>query len=144
MIEVSKEKFSSVYPAMWFSPGTGEVVPLTSRSEVPPKPEFECWIEPGDPEFAFQGDEHGLFLYAGAGENSFTSPVHSDNAKSAHQLQDLVETSQVASLPVYYARSHRSPAACFIQIITWDKNAQVIRFRWRPATESEVSEFSHF
>ncbi|MEJ2649799.1 MAG: hypothetical protein P8016_15490 [Sedimentisphaerales bacterium] len=100
VVEVSKENFSSIYPAMWFSPGTGEVIPVESRSEVPPEPQFECWIEPGDPEFSFL-KEYGTFIYSGAGRNAFTHPVYNENVENTPELRLPAQTSEAELLPVF-------------------------------------------
>lgn len=140
-IEISKETVSSIYPAMWFSPSTGEVTTITTLSEIPPKSEFECWIEPQDPEFAFL-DNAGIFLYVGIGENSFTAPLYNENADNNRALNELMDTIDPDSFPIFYVKSFQSKTRCFIQIITWDTDSEVIRFRWRLATKREISEFS--
>jgi rhamnogalacturonan endolyase len=141
VVEVSKKKFSQMYPAMWFSPGTGEVVSFETRSQEAPYPRFECWVEPLKSRFEFSNKENGLFVYAGEGPDAFTNPVYDVNAENNSNLLSLVESSQVKSLPVFYIKSYSSNTRCFIQIMTWDKDNEIIRFRWRLATDEEISIF---
>jgi hypothetical protein len=42
------------YPAVWFSPSTGEIRPV-GDSEDPPEAKWEFWVEPRDPEFGWFG-----------------------------------------------------------------------------------------
>ena len=47
---LDKSHLSSIYPAMWFSPSTGEAVSIEKLGGSPPEPKFEIWIEPRDTE----------------------------------------------------------------------------------------------
>lgn len=56
IIEITADSYNIGYPAVWFSPYTGEIMPVGNPDdpdvENPPSNEFVFWIEPGDPEFS--------------------------------------------------------------------------------------------
>lgn len=52
-ISIDSAALGSVYPAIWFSPGEGELIPIATLSESPPEERCEIWIEPRDAEFSF-------------------------------------------------------------------------------------------
>ena len=139
LIEVAKENLSQLYPFVWFSPSTGEVIP--AQTEETPDARFECVIEPRVPEFCFDSNEEGNFSYAGEGIDAFTNPVYIENAENSHKLQLLEATVKVELLPVFYIKSFSTKTRCFIQLIAWDKDNEIISFRWRMATETEIDTF---
>ena len=55
-VVVDKGAFNDVYPGVWFSPSTGEIMPLKEKSEIPPEEKYEIGIEPDDPEFGWNPD----------------------------------------------------------------------------------------
>ena len=75
-IRVDPSRFSDIYPAVWFSPSTGEISPIKEKSEKPPEEKYEIWIEPNDPEFAFlRGAREGVgFALLGYGDDVFGKP----------------------------------------------------------------------
>lgn len=137
-ILVNKTTFSDVYPAVWFSPSSGDISPLTENSETPPKKKYEIWIEPRDPEFAFgpgRERENVGFLLVGKGKNDFQSASIPDDAKLAKsklakRLSDLKKLTAGGKLPVFYCKAANSE--CFIMITTLDTEKEMIGFRWRP------------
>ena len=77
VIVVDETRFSDIYPAVWFSPSTGEITPLKERSQNPPEEKYEIWIEPRDPEFGYNPDKKPLgvgFAEVGKGQAAFEAP----------------------------------------------------------------------
>ncbi|MBW8015878.1 MAG: HEAT repeat domain-containing protein [Planctomycetes bacterium] len=132
IIEVSPSKFSEIYPAMWFSPSTGEIAAITVVDEKPPAPKFEVWIEPGDPEFAFLNSSDKGFVYLGIGDEVFKNPDIPKKFKLNNKLHHLIKPKQVLFRPVYLCKGKKGN--CIIQIINFDDSSQKIRFKWRPAS----------
>ena len=82
VVNVKPELFSPVYPALWFSPCTGDLAALESKSEKPPVSGYEIWIEPRDPEMAFLATDKNVgFMLIGNGESVFSSPDIPGNPK---------------------------------------------------------------
>jgi hypothetical protein len=131
-IMISKAQFSEIYPAVWFSPSTGEIVELVEESDEPPAPKFECWVEPRDPEFAF-ADEDGVgFAGFGEGDDKFEmDPPAIDDLEG--NLRDVIgrnpDPDALAGQPVFYVKGKLGD--CMIQILKWDPENQVIEFKWR-------------
>ena len=132
LIEVSMELSNAPY--VWFSPATGETTPR-------PDSRFECLIYPSDSWFGFWNDEGGVFSYAGAGDEAFLNPVYYENTENNSNLGLLIGNYEVESSPVFCIKSYQSNVVCFIQILTWDENNGLIRFRWRIASQEERTMF---
>ena len=132
-IVVDKTRFSDVYPAVWFSPSTGEIAPLKERSEVPPGKQYEIWIEPDDPEFGYnpEGKPKGVgFALLGKGEEVFRNPKIPEKWKLDLKLTHLMKEPQGSDGLVFYCKGKASE--CLIMVTAMDSKEQVIRFRWRP------------
>jgi len=135
-IVVDPSKFSDVYPAVWFSPATGEIVALKERSEFPPEEKYEVWIEPCDPEFRIGSGETNAaakrigFALVGQGREVFAKTKTCQATQWAEDLASLMKKSPEADHPVFYCRARKS--ACLIMITEIEAEKQVIRFRWRP------------
>lgn len=96
-IQVDESNFSKVYPAVWFSPSTGEIVPLKEKSEIPPEKKYEIWIEPSDPEFGFNPDKKPVgvgFGLIGKGAEAFKNPDIPKDLRLKKKITDLMEESQ--------------------------------------------------
>ena len=131
-ILISKAQFSDIYPAVWFSPSTGEIVELVERSDDPPAAKFECWVEPSDPEFAFSGEDDGVgFAGFGSGDGNFEMDPPDGGVDLDDDLGDLLDDDPeiLAGEPVFIVRGKQG--SCMIQILKWDPDAQIIQFKWR-------------
>jgi hypothetical protein len=130
VIEVSKQHFSVVYPAMWFSPSTGEVEPLADLSDKPPQPKFECFVEPRDPEFRFHRDPTGTgFAIVGYGDEARRALLNPGQVELNPRLDRLLKQSS-KELPLCYVRGKYGD--CLIQILQFDPAAELIKFKWWP------------
>jgi len=79
-IEISKASYDT-YPAVWFSPSTGEITPTNDGGDHPGE-KYLYWIEPRDPEFEIpkkfdfkfrrNDDKYGI-KYIGDGQALFNS-----------------------------------------------------------------------
>ena len=132
-VTISPAQFSDIYPAVWFSPSTGEISPLLEESETPPAPHFEVWIEPGDPEFALSpdadGDPSAGLVYYGEGDDFKTDP--SEDIMSETKIWEIEPeiADDMANRPVFYIRGMHG--ACVIQLLKWDPENEIIQFRYR-------------
>ena len=126
VVTISEEQFSEIYPAMWFSPSTGEVSPLLEESEDPPAPQYECWVEPRDPEFAFSSDEGVGFAFVGKGDGAFEADPPDDVGEFSSELDDPLDNGR---LPVFFVQGEGG--SCLIQILKWDPDNSTIEFKWR-------------
>ena len=131
-IRITKDSFSDIYPAVWFSPSDGKITPLTEKSEKPPKPIFKIWIEPSDPEIATleqKSAEEGNqgFQLIGHEEAHFMNPVlpTERNLVSRVRAEDL-EKPLAVSLYVEGKRSY----VMLVESISRDR--QELTFRWKP------------
>jgi hypothetical protein len=134
-VVVDKGKFSDVYPAVWFSPSTGEIMPLKNRSEIPPEDKYEIWIEPDDPEFGWNPDQKPTgvgFALVGKGPEVFANPAIPKNPKLKLQITQLMKETQGAEQLVFYCKAKTSE--CVIMITAMDSKEEIIRFQWRPMT----------
>ncbi len=136
-IVVDRSAFSDVYPAVWFSPSTGEIAPLKERSETPPAGKYEIWIEPSDPEFGYSpemkpGDVG--FALVGKGPEAFENPNIPVQPKLDLKITHLMEEQQGGDGLVFYCRAKTSE--CLIMITEMDSEAEVMRFKWRPLAEA--------
>ena len=132
-IVVDKRKFSDVYPAVWFSPSTGDIAPIKERSEIPPDAKYEIWIEPGDPEFGWNPDQKpkGVgFALIGKGRGEFTSPSIPSNPKLELKINRLMKEKQASEQLVFYCKAKASE--CLIMITAMDSKKELISFQWRP------------
>jgi hypothetical protein len=130
-ITVDRSRFSKIYPAVWFSPSTGEITALKAKSEEPPEKKYEIWIEPNDPEFAFvkgAGKEAG-FVLLGYGEDAFRGSEVPRAPKPNKRLHHLVKEEDVKRKPVFYCRARSS--TCLIMLTVMDKKAERIVFKWK-------------
>jgi hypothetical protein len=132
-VVVDKGTFSDVYPAVWFSASTGEIMPLKDRSEIPPEDKYEIWIEPDDPEFGWNPDEKPTgvgFALVGKGPEVFANPPISKNPKLKLKITHLMKETQGAEQLVFYCKAKTSE--CLIMITAMDRKEGIIRFQWRP------------
>jgi len=139
-IRVDRTTFSEIYPAVWFSPSTGEITSLKERSEVPPAENYEIWIEPGDPEFGYNPEKKptGIgFALIGKGFDVFEDSKIPSNLKLDLKLTNLMQEDQAPGQPVFYCRA--KTARCLIMVIRMDVKVQVLEFKWRPLSrDSEI------
>ncbi len=132
-IVVDKTKLSSLYPAVWFSPSTGEIAPLTQRSETPPEPKYEIWIEPRDPEFGYNPEHKpgGVgFALLGRGREVFQNPKLPAQPKLDLKLTHLMKESQGSDGLVFYCKGKAGD--CLLMVTAMSSKEQVVRFTWRP------------
>lgn len=131
-VSVDKSKFSNVYPAVWFSPSTGEIAPLAEGSEMPPEEKYEIWIEPRDPEFGFNPgtkSEGGGFALLGQGDSLFEDPGITEGAKLTQDITHLMHESQGSDGLVFYCRARA--CECLVMITAMNSKEEVITFKWR-------------
>jgi len=130
-IRITKDSFSKIYPAVWFSPSDGTIAPLTEKSENPPKPTFKIWIEPSDPEIATldrkaakEGNQG--FQLIGHGETHFTNPVPPKEKKLVSRIraEDLEKP-----LAVFLYVEGKKSYVMFIESLSKDK--QELTFQWK-------------
>ena len=132
MVEISEAHFSDIYPAMWFSPSDGTVTPITEKLEEPPEAKYECWVEPGDPEFAFLDEPLGSgmgFAVIGFGDRVFNEGVIPDDIEIKDRIDTHLQPFMIQERPVYYVQGKYGK--CLIQIHRYDSEARVIKFKWR-------------
>jgi uncharacterized membrane-anchored protein YhcB (DUF1043 family) len=134
-IVIDRDKFSELYPAVWFSPATGEVVPIDIGAERPPQEKYEIWIEPRDPEFRIGksatnnvGKEPG-FAPVGKGSKIFEETRNWQAQTVEEDLAKLMRGSNGGEQPVFYCQGKTS--ACLIMITQWEPKSQIIGFRWK-------------
>ncbi len=137
VVTVKPGLFSTVYPAMWFSPSTGDLTPLKDKSEKPPVPGYEIWIEPQDPEIGFLATEKSVgFMLIGKGDSAFrepdipTEPSLERAVKKAFMKMDLSEK------PVFYVKGRNS--SCLIMITELDYNKHFLKFKWKLIESNET------
>jgi hypothetical protein len=130
-ISVEPSMFSAVYPAVWFSPSTGEITPLKERSERPPAEQYEIWIEPGDPELRIRGEGVG-FALIGKGKEAFRNPSIPDDLPLKGILTRLMEEAQATDQLVFFCKAKDS--ACVIMVTAMDSKEEVLQFTWRLLT----------
>lgn len=133
MVEISKDQFSEVYPAMWFSPSDGTVSPILTRSEEPPEPKYEIWVEPGDPEFSFLDilPESGRGIaVVGFGDFVFDSGDIPPDIEFQEGIEKQIDPVFFQERPVYLIIG--THGKCLIQIHRYDNREQIITFKWRP------------
>jgi hypothetical protein len=141
VITVEKSKFSDVYPAVWFSPGTGEIVPIKERSEEPPEAKYEVWIEPRDPEFGFSSSRNEAeakkigFSLVGKGTEVFENTETWNAANLDRKLTYLTKATQGSEGLVFYCKGTSS--SCLIMITEMDRKKEIISFRWKPLRKQE-------
>lgn len=130
-IVVDKSKFSDIYPAVWFSPSTGELSPLKDKSEKPPAEQYEIWIEPHDPEFAFipNGTHEVGFAALGGSSEVFTNAEIPDRPKLSRTLTELLKQTSGPGPHVFYCKG--ATCSCLIMITASDPEAGVMRFQWK-------------
>lgn len=134
-IRVDETAFSDVYPAVWFSPSTGEIAPLKERSEVPPGDQYEIWIEPRDPEFGYNPDkkpENVGFALIGKGLDTFNKTEIPGHLRLKLKITHLMKEEQAHEQPVFYCKGKTS--TCLIMITSMDSKENVIQFKWRLLT----------
>lgn len=130
-IRITKDSFSEIYPAVWFSPSDGTIAPLTEASEKPPKPIFKIWIEPSDPEIATldrkaakEGNQG--FQLIGHGETHFKNPVPPKERKLVSRIrtEDLEKPLAV----FLYVEGKKS----YVMLIeSLSKDNQELTFQWK-------------
>ena len=137
-IQVDETKFSDVYPAVWFSPSTGEIAPLKEKSETPPEKKYEIWIEPSDPEFGYNPDKKPVdvgFVLIGRGPEVFKSPKIPTQLNLKLKITHLMEERQAHEQFVFFCKAKTS--TCLIMVTSMDSKEQVIRFKWRLLTQKK-------
>jgi hypothetical protein len=141
-IVVDESKFSDIYPAVWFSPSTGEIAPLKEKSEVPPEKKYEIWIEPDDPEFAFLHDPRKKpkdigFVLLGEGPKLFEHPKIPEQPKFELDIRRRIRNVHDTDGLVFYCKGRTGE--CLLLITVVDKKKRVIKFRWRPLGKNSSS-----
>ena len=137
-VRVDEKAFSDVYPAVWFSPSTGEITPLKEKSEVPPEEKYEIWIEPDDPEFGYNPDAKpkGVgFARIGSGADAFRDPSIPDSPQLKLSITHLMQETQAQEPLVFYCKAKTS--TCLIMVTAMNKAERVIQFKWRLLTREE-------
>ncbi len=139
-ITVDKSRFSAVYPAVWFSPSTGEITAIKNKKkvEVPPEKKYEIWIEPDDPEFAFlrgRNPQQRGFVLIGKGRKAFENPEVPEDPTLSHDIDRSLMRKGPKDLPVYYCKAKNS--ACVIMITEVDSKKQVLSFEWKRLKEEK-------
>ena len=127
-VSVDPTEFSEVYPAVWFSPSTGEITPLREKSERPPAQQYEIWIEPGDPEFGIMDKGLG-FALIGKGNDAFKNPSIPDEPSLKGAITHLMKKEQAPDHLVFYCKAKDS--TCLIMVTTMDPKKEVLQFKWR-------------
>ena len=133
LITVDPSVFGDVYPAVWFSPSTGEIIALADASERPPHIRYEIWIEPRDPEFAFLNSESRKgqgFQMIGRGQAVFDDTMPYKHRKHRPDLQRAMTDDDGLVGAVFSCSGHHGN--CRIMITAWDKEKQLLRFAWKP------------
>lgn len=137
-VRVDEKAFSDVYPAVWFSPSTGEIAALKEKSEVPPEEKYEIWIEPDDPEFGYNPDakRKGVgFALIGGGSDAFKDPRIPDSPQLKLKITHLMKETQAKEQLVFYCKAKTS--TCLIMVTAMDKKERVIQFKWRLLTREK-------
>lgn len=113
------------YPAVWFSPSTGEIVAFEDGTS--PAAEYEFWVEPRDPEFAIldESGDSGAYgiLFIGTGSEIFkntTSIVEDGYDSGEYSLEEN---------GVYLI--HTETGDCVIHIIKLSSHDNYMRFWWK-------------
>jgi hypothetical protein len=130
-VVIDKTKYSKIYPAVWFSPSSGEITSIKVKSEEPPEKKYEIWIEPNDPEFAFlkgAKDKMG-FALIGYGEDVFNKPEIPEAPELNKRLDKLVEANEIKKKPVFFCRAKSS--TCLIMVTVMDEKTDRLVFRWK-------------
>ena len=131
-IRVDETKFSDVYPAVWFSPSTGEITSLKERSEFPPEVKYEIWIEPRDPEFTYGPPKRQMgvgFALLGMGPEVWKNPKIPQGLKLNLKIDPLMMKAQAHEQLVFYCKA--KTCTCLIGITSIDPKKQVVQFKWR-------------
>lgn len=125
-IEISNSVYGDQYPAVWFSPSTGEYVPVGDPDdpniETPPETKFRFWLEPRDPEFC-DFTAKSTVLLVGNGPSYFTDQV----TKSDNRPSYCVESIEIDN--VFYFTT--PDGDCFIQIVEYDQLNNYLKFLWK-------------
>ena len=122
-VEISSSSYDT-YPAVWFSPSTGEIIAV--ETETPPETKYRFWIEPNDPEFNSRlKDTYGV-KYIGNGSNYF------DDTESIVNIgfsADLLDTGSLEVNNVFYFRTPEGD--CLIQILNFQESENYLKFKWK-------------
>jgi antitoxin component YwqK of YwqJK toxin-antitoxin module len=122
-VEISSSSYDT-YPAVWFSPSTGEIIAV--ETETPPETKYRFWIEPRDPEFNSRlKDTYGV-KYIGNGSNYF------DDTESIVNIgfsADLLDTGSLEVNNVFYFRTPEGD--CLIQILNFQESENYLKFKWK-------------
>jgi tetratricopeptide (TPR) repeat protein len=127
MVTIDASSFKD-YPAVWFSPSTGETIPYDEEAyglETPPDPSFAYWIEPGDPEFDTWSLEYDV-EFLGFGNEVFEQTT-SAARNHFEPSDDRVEFEATDS--VYLIRTPFG--ACVIQVLEFKQHNDYLMFRWK-------------
>lgn len=126
IIEISNDSFSN-YPAVWFSPSTGEIVAV--ESEVPPDDKYVYWIEPRDPEFSSlsysDNNSYGI-KFVGIGSEYFNETTSSQKSGFS---SDLFDVGTFDTDSVFFIRTDN--VSCLIQIVDWQPAKNYLKFKWK-------------
>jgi hypothetical protein len=136
LVTVKPELFSPVYPALWFSPSTGDLAALQSKSEKPPVSGYEIWIEPGDPEMGFPAKGNVGFMLIGNGESAFNSPDIPGNSKMKKKVEGAYLKMAGSKKPVFYVKGMNS--SCVIMLTELDRKKEIIKFKWKLIESNET------
>jgi len=132
-IEISNSSFNDLYPAVWFSPSTGEIVavgdPNDPNAETPPETKYHFWIEPNDPEFAaFDYEDQDIYgvKFIGNGSNYFDV---TETSGDGGFISDLLDTGSLEMDNVFYIRTQEGD--CLIQILDLQQSENYLKFKWK-------------
>ena len=130
-IEVSNNAFGE-YPAVWFSPSTGDIVAV--EDETPPESKYIYWIEPNDPEFSaflYGKDQDALGIkFIGIGEDFFQNTTSTSDSGFSRSLANAQsEGNELATNSVYFLRDDGTD--CIIQILDWRQSENYLKFKWK-------------
>ena len=125
-IKISKDSFLD-YPAVWFSPSTGEIRPV--KDESPPNDRFIFFIEPRDPEFSPIGETKILVVglqLIGNGSSYFSATGFSNTIETNKQA---LNRGDFKNGNVFYIKTNYGD--CLIEIIQFDESEDLLVFNWR-------------
>jgi|GEM_PF-6302502 len=129
-IQIDTATLGSIYPAIWFDPSEGELIPIVTLSENPPEDRCEIWIEPRDAEFSFAKSltEVGMAI-VGNGEaefDAFALPTkgHFSRSLPAEALANGKE-------PVLFVQGKKSHSLLLLRNPTSGSEDWRIEMLWR-------------
>ena len=126
VIEISDESYDT-YPAVWFSPSTGEIIAV--ETETPPETKYRFWVEPNDPEFqSMSYDSIGAngVQFIGTGSNYFDENPTNENGNF---YSNLLDCGSLEFNNVFYIKTEEGN--CLIKIISLRSDDNYLKFKWR-------------